>query len=104
MKELVEQVEKLVAEEGTRSMIEHPLFNSTHEGYAVIKEEIEETEYELNVLNEMLEGAWRAIKDDRQCDGHMIEIKKRAINTAAEAIQTAAMAQKCIDSFEAENE
>lgn len=106
MKELVGQVEKLVAEEGTRSMIEHPLFNSTHEGYAVIKEEVEEVSDEKEILDMELGNMWCFVKNDNnnRTLGEAVKMKVRATNLAAEAIQVAAMAQKFIDSFKVENE
>ena len=59
-----------VVEEIQKSMIKHPLFNSTHEGYGVILEELDEL--------------WD-------------EVKKREPNIKnmrAEAVQVAAMAMK----------
>ena len=101
MKELIESVKVLVQEEGTRSMIEHPLFNSTHEGYAVIKEEVEESTDELKYINEELNSIWHHTKNNRQdmALNHMKSLRADAINMAAESIQVAAMAQKFIDSF-----
>jgi hypothetical protein len=57
---------------------EHPLFNSYHEGYAVIKEEFEEM--------------WDEIKK-RNPDSELIK---------AECIQTAAMCLKMLISFDKE--
>lgn len=106
MKELVGQVNKLVMEEKTRAMIEHPLFFSRHQGYAILKEEIEETGDELEDVNAYLNNMWRNIKSDNV--GATIDyaknIKRCAINLSAEAIQVAAVAQKFIDSFKVENE
>jgi len=101
MKELIRDVKILAGEEATRSMIKHPFFNSTHEGYAVIKEEIEETEEELKFVNIQLNIVWAYIKGNRNENVrvHMKSLKTSAINLAAEAIQVAAMAQKFIDSF-----
>jgi hypothetical protein len=100
VKELKEQVLKLSEEEARRSMLKHPLFNSTHEGYAVIKEEIEEAEQELNDVNAQLQRSWYFIKHNEDADKDMLRLKEYAVNLAAEAIQVAAMAQKFIDSAE----
>jgi hypothetical protein len=51
MKELIESVNKLVTEELERANKEFPLFSSAHEGYAVILEELHETEDELERLS-----------------------------------------------------
>ena len=104
MEELVKQVNKLVVEEEERSMKHHPLFNSTHEGIAVIKEEIEETEDELSQLNENTLGAWHFVKKDntKLLLINIEEMEGNAIRLAAEAIQTAAMCNKFIESFKNE--
>ena len=99
MKELIKDVTKLVNEEMERSMINHPLFNSTHEGYAVIKEEVEEADQELNDVNNQLKRIWYFIKRDENVNRDMTQLKIYAIRLAAESIQVAAMAQKFIDSF-----
>jgi len=101
MKELIRDVKILAGEEVTRSMINNPLFNSTHEGYAVIKEEIEEAQDELENVSDNLSNIWDCIKNNN-LGGSMLNVKylrTYAINLAAEAVQVAAMAQKYIDSF-----
>jgi hypothetical protein len=98
MQELIKSVTKLAEEETERSMIKHPLFNSTHEGYAVIKEEVEESEQELSDVKAQLERVWYFTKLNEDVNKDMLDLKKYALNLAAEAIQVAAMAQKFIDS------
>jgi hypothetical protein len=101
VKELKVQVEKLTEEEAERSMIKFPLFNSTHEGYAVIKEEIEEAAEELKFVSFELDKIWDYVRRNRleNALAHMKSLKIDAMNLAAEAIQVSAMAQKFIDSF-----
>jgi len=101
MKKLIVQVEKLTEEELKNSMIKFPLFNSTHEGYAVIKEEVEEAAEELENVNFSLSSIWRNVKinDKETAIKHAGHLKDFAIKLAAEAIQVAAMAQKFTDSF-----
>ena len=100
MKEIIEGVSKLADEEAERSMIKHPLFNSTHEGYAVIKEEIKEAEDELIDVKTNLEEIWRTVKGNNTelTIKYTKHLKKYAVNLAAESIQVAAMCQKFIDS------
>lgn len=100
MKELIESVKFLVNEEAERSMVNHPLFNSTHEGYAVIKEEVEEAAEELENVNFSLSSIWRNVKinDKENAIKHAGCLKDFAIKLAAESIQVSAMAQKFIDS------
>lgn len=105
MKELKAQVLKLSAEEEKRSMINHPLFNSTHEGYAVIKEEVEETQGELRLVNLFTNEMWHCVKSNNEIGvvENAKNLKQYAIALAAESIQVAAMAQKFIDSFKEDN-
>jgi hypothetical protein len=76
-------------------------FNSAHEGYAVIKEEVEETADEGNGLVEQVEILWSAIKQDKhdfaECTAR--DIYQTALAVAYEAIQAAAMARKYLDSL-----
>ena len=100
MKELIRDVDRLTNQEEKRSMINHPLFNSTHEGYAVIKEEIEEAEAEMSELEENTLGAWHFVKhNNKNVLINIIAMKGDAIRLAAESIQVAAMCQKFIESF-----
>ena len=102
MKELKAQVGKLAEEEAKGSMIKFPLFSSTHEGYAVIKEEVEEASEELENVNFSLNSIWRNVRinDKETAMKHAGHLKDFAIKLAAEAIQVAAMSQKFIDSME----
>ena len=99
MKELIKDVTKLVNEELERTMKNYPLFNSKHEGYAVIKEEIDEASDELQNININLEIMWNVIKNNKNTNNFIYRLKDHAGLLAAEAIQVAAMAQKYIDSF-----
>jgi len=98
MKELVRKTTLLAEEELINANAKFPMFRSTHEGYAIIKEEIEETVYELEQINETFARSWHYIKQNCNVIDEMVAIKQRAINLAAESIQVAAMAQKFIDS------
>jgi ribosomal protein L37AE/L43A len=104
MEQLKSQVLKLADEESQRSMIKHPLFNSTHEGYAVLKEEVEEAEIEMLNIKFELDNTWGYIKRDKTDNTltHIKNLKNYAINLASESIQVAAMAQKFIDSMDGE--
>lgn len=98
MQEIIEGVEKLAYEELERANSKFGMFHSTHEGYGVIKEEIEEVEYELSKVKYEMAILWNNIKNN-ELDLLGIKIMKRhATNLAAESIQVAAMCQKFIDS------
>ena len=74
-----------------------PQFHSAHEGWAVIKEEVEEAEEELAKMKIYLAGAWGNITSDVQANSDIESLKQRAINTACEAIQVAAMCKKFLE-------
>jgi hypothetical protein len=102
MKELLKEVELSVKSELERANKVHPLFNSPHEAYAVIKEEEEEAEHEWDLMKDNISWFWAYVKhDDSATDvlDYLKQTKENAMNLAAEAIQVAAMAQKAIDSM-----
>lgn len=100
MNAVKEDVELLVLKELESANKKFPMFYSDHEGYAVLKEEVEEAETDLMNMKDVLSVLWRYIKRNvevpkkRQAE----LVKMCAIELAVEAIQVAAMAQKFIDS------
>jgi hypothetical protein len=102
MNAVEKDVELLVEKELKSANEKFPMFASAHEGYAVIKEEIEETEQELHEIKNSLDMLWHNIKlnDNKTQKEFIIQIKSQAKNLSCEAIQVAAMAQKFIDSLE----
>ena len=102
MTKLIKSVKPLVAQELSEANKTSPLFNSSHEAYAVIKEEIEETCGEVTNLENSLAYFWLQVKADDPNDEKtrtLKELKQTATLCACEAIQAAAMAQKAIDSM-----
>lgn len=97
-------VENLVEKELADANKKFPLFNSSHEGYAVLLEEVEETQDELALLKMHLEKSWQYIKNnDKESQiEHICYVQGRAKKLACEAIQVAAMAQKFVESLEGE--
>jgi Ribonuclease G/E len=99
-RELEEAVAKIKGEELTAANKEFAQFNSTHEGYAVILEEAQETEEELRSMAANLQALWQTIRQNKDAatieqTAEGVELTAQAL--AAEAIQTAAMARKMID-------
>jgi len=94
MKELREQIQQLVSEELDRANGKFGAFNSIHEGYAVILEETEEAEHDFQMIQWNMNELWMKVKSDEVTPRVANDIKKYAINLAAEAIQIAAMAEK----------
>lgn len=106
MNAVIDKLPALIDEELAAANAKHPPFHSPHEGYAVIKEEIEETDAELESAKRMVVLLWGSIKDDDLywAGKTAIEIKAKAKQAAAEAIQVAAMAQKMLDYLNYEKE
>ena len=88
------EIEKLVQVELEEANKQHPPFNSDHETWAVIQEEVEECTDELETLNMAMEVAWANVRRDVAIDASLSTIHKRALKVAAEAIQVAAMCEK----------
>ena len=100
MKKLLVEVGEICDKEYARANEQYPAFASDHEGHDVLREEIDETGEALSTVFEVNTDMERAIrKNDAAAVRKMaMKIYDEALNTAAEAIQTAAMAQKLIKS------
>ena len=76
-----------------------PLFNSTHEAFAVILEEAEEAKGEAGNLDILTNNFWIGVKENHDPEAlheELTGIYQTALDLAVEAIQTAAMARKGI--------
>ena len=98
MNSVKSDVEKLVQKELESANQRFPMFRSDHEGYAVIKEEIEESEQALENTKVYLKLLWIGVKGNLVHERNIQYLKRYAKELACEAIQVAAMAQKFIDS------
>lgn len=94
-----DDVEKLVCKELDSANRKFPLFRSSHEGAAVIREEIDEVEYALKRINGAYAELWSTVKNNSKGTQWAHEMNRWAINLAVEAIQVAAMGQKYMDSI-----
>ncbi|MBZ9633052.1 hypothetical protein [Clostridium sp. FP1] len=95
-------VETLAWEELQRANKIHPQFVDMHQGYGVIKEEIEECEEALDLVKTHINDLWQCVRND-SLEVFKIEskvIKRCAIELALEAIQVAAVAEKLISIVE----
>lgn len=90
----IKKIQHLVSEELIEANAENPMFHSEHEAYAVIKEELEEAEYEMEKAKEHLERMWILVKRDSNCLEQVDMLKGRIISLIQEAIQVAAMCDK----------
>lgn len=100
MKEIIKGVEVLAMAEMENANGKFPMFRSTHEGYAIIKEEYEEAITEIENVRFELDGVWSHTKrnDKESAIAHVERLQERAIHLAAESIQIIAMAQKYLES------
>ena len=94
MNAIKNDVQKLVQKELNSANEKFPLFNSPHEGYAVIKEEIEECMDDLTMMLEAFSAAWDKIKNNKYAFNTIHQVKEFAESLAIEAVQVAAMADK----------
>ena len=69
-----------------------PQFHSQHEGWAVILEEVQECERELDDMKFQLKRMWDHVKHNEH--PYPMRVYDRAVNLACEAIQVAAMCKK----------
>lgn len=95
-KELLYGIIFLVGDEINAANRKFPMFASNHEGYAVIKEEIEEAVEESNLAVGNLEILWDVIRENGVGLESVSYIKQHAIKAAAEFIQVAAMCEKYV--------
>ena len=91
-------VERLVEKELASANERFPQFHSEHEGWAVIREEVEELRQETDDVEEALNILWGRVRYNMRANPcFATKIKERAVAAACEAIQVAAMAQKYLD-------
>lgn len=101
MNTIKSDVEKLVQKELESANQRFPMFRSDHEGYAVLKEEVEESKQALVNAETYLNLLWLGVKGNLVHERNIQYLKRYAEDLACEAIQVAAMAQKFIDSQKA---
>ena len=91
-------VEKLVQKELESANQKFPMFHSDHEGAAVILEEIEEAQEDMNNVQDNFLDLWKSVKRNSKPEYHADSVYICAVSLACCAIRVAAMAQKFIDS------
>ena len=97
-KKLLNSVESLTNEELERANKKNPKFRSRHEGLGVILEEIWEANNNIKLLSTEREIlSTRIFIDSEDIIESANDLKRYAIESAAELIQVAAMCQKLID-------
>jgi len=94
MKKIHADVQGLVDKELALANNNHPAFNSTHEGYAVIREEWKEHRREAEDLESWIELMEDAVFGNADASKYVDAMEETAIKAACEAIQIAAMCRK----------
>lgn len=69
-------------------------YHSTHEAYAVLKEEIEEAQECLSYMLLHLGEIWKGVKDNNIANIDIEQCKQFAIALAEEAVQCAAVCER----------
>lgn len=93
---ILTDIRDAVDKELRRAEQHESIFRSPHEGYGVLKEEMEEMLDEAGRANRDLADMWFACirKDLPVTEDALSQMELNAMRTAAEAIQVAAMARK----------
>lgn len=98
-----ESIEKAVCYELQQVVkIYGAVYNTPHEGYAVLKEEIEEAELSLKLIKEDLDYIWDRVKLDTLKEPEIRLTEKHAINLAKEAVQCAAVCRRYLETIKRE--
>lgn len=69
-------------------------YNSLHEAYAVLKEEIEEVQNDFNFINNYFNSLWGSIKQDYAIDHTLICLEDYTKHAMKELAQCGAVLQK----------
>jgi hypothetical protein len=96
-KQMDELTQDLIVFELERAREKFPkLTNSPHEGFAVLKEEIDEMDEEMDLIRVLNDVLWKCVRNDdliRQKET-LVEMKKVNIRLLKEVIQVGAMIDK----------
>ena len=71
-------------------------YASPHEGYAVLKEEVEEAEECIQLLNDKLVEVWKNIRLNWNDSAVVYQAQQSAVALAEEAVQCAAVCERFI--------
>lgn len=90
-------IEELAAEELVDANTKHePKFNSPHEAYAVLKEEVEEAKCDFEAMESLLNGFWHKVKRDEEGKVTLENMRMWATACTQELIQVIAMCDKAL--------
>ena len=91
-----ETINQLVIEEYQKANEKFPMFNSSHEAWAVLKEEVEEFENEAKIVIESNIMCWKAVKHNNiHLQKEVLKVAmERSFDAFEELIQVMAMIHK----------
>ena len=92
-------IHTLIEEELAEANKRHPLFQSLHEAYAVMLEELEETEEEAKQIRLLLDEMWQRIRQDCGAEELLKKMQVHAMYMVQEGIQVGAMCEKALASL-----
>lgn len=90
----------LAKQEQAESMLKYGLFNSNHEAYAILKEELEEMLESSNQSLEIFSLIWGNVKTDCLAQSDLRALHLNLIHTGAELVQCLAMINKWLLLYE----
>lgn len=79
-----------------------PVYNSTHEAYAVLREEADEVNEATERLEAQLSEIWTNVKMNWKDDKRLYGAKETALQIALEAVQVAAVCERFIETLKGE--
>lgn len=100
MDKILKKMEAAAEEEYEKISAKWGVFHSSHEGYAVLQEEVEEAHEEMESLREDMKALWGKIREDAEDEAAGIaeEIYNDAMRGAAELMQVGAVCLRFINS------
>ena len=99
-KKASEAIEQAVCYELQNIVKEHgAVYHSSHEGYAILKEEYEEAVGCVHGLSDKLSSLWASIKINIVNQDAVYQGKQFAVTLAEEAVQCAAVCEKLLETF-----
>lgn len=102
---LMLQIDQIIKDELDAAKKKFPANNSRHESYAVLREEFEEMQDEERKLSNELDNIWDAVKKNTDPDvllKYLNRVQNISRQLTAEAVQTAAMADKFVEYMNSE--
>lgn len=78
------------------------VYASEHEGYAVLLEEVQEAEENLEYINRCMQELWKEIRINFVTEEFLKGVKAGAIELANEAVQCAAVCERFLETIKRE--